>query len=507
MSAGGGSPPIPPGGTAEWAARALRLHSRRPQAEAERYAEALALGKDVDFFILVEPGMGYLVDALRRQRPAARAVILHADPAFREFESRHPGVPAWYPDSGKTAQEFLEREIPEGASARIVEWRPSLSLYGPKCLELVRESAEFVRRAEAGRRTAAAFGRRWARNFFRNLELIRSALMYRPIEAPIVVAGAGPGLEAALPEIRAAREGAFVLACSSALAALAAGGVAPDMAVCTDGGGWAHLHLHACFRPGLAAGPAACAAKAGAHGGAPLRLAAALSAALPSRCCELPILPLSDGSLWQALALGAAGIPSAPIPQRGTVAATALELALQLSKGPVFLAGVDLSVEGGRSHARPHGFDHLFIGSASRLRPACSQAFARSRAIAEGGSLAVYAAWFKSRLGAWRGRVFALGGGHGVFESAPLAPFARKAGAGERGRFEAAALQGSPGQRRALAAGALRAALKDPRHAERLSGELEPLLFPSRRGSGGGGANPGELAEALLEISGRRRAG
>ncbi|MCL2599678.1 MAG: DUF115 domain-containing protein [Treponema sp.] len=465
---------------------ACRLHSRyRPEVEADRYIESLNPGRDIDFFILIEPGMGYLVDALRKYHSGGKAVILHADAALREYESRHPGVPAWYPDSGKTVQEFLESEIPEGASARIIEWRPSLSLYGKSCLDLVRESAEFIKRADASHRTTAAFGTRWVRNFFRNIMLLRTVLMYRPMETPVVVTGSGPGLEAVVPEIRAAGDGVFVLASSSSVPALVAGGVMPDMVISTDGGGWALMHLHACFRPPPGGGAIA------------PRMAFALSAALPSRCSEMHILPVSDGSLWQTLALNAVGIPSAIVPQRGTVTASALELALSMTAKSVFMAGMDLSVGDIRSHARPYGFDHLFFGTASRLRPVYSQAFDRSGLIRAGGSHDVYAAWFKSRLASWHGRVFSLGGGHRIFENrasleGAVSATKAKHGPPHQEHFRVLKAEGFPTQRCRRALDALVSGLKDHRHAAALSGELAPLLFPS-----GSGSPAGSLAENL----------
>jgi len=462
-----------------------RLHSRYPEAEADRYIEALNPGHDIDFFVLVEPGMGYLVDALCKHRPNSKAVILHADTAFRESGNRHQGIPVWYPDSGKTVQEFLESEIPEGASARIIEWRPSLSVYGRSCLELVRESSEFIKRADISRRTTAAFGKRWVRNFFRNLALLQTVLLYRHMDMPIVVTGSGPSLEASLPDIRASRDGVFVLASSSSLSALVAGGVIPDMVIGTDGGGWALMHMHACFR--LGAEP-------------PLKLACAFSSAIPSRCSESPILPISDGSLWQTVALNALGIPSALVPQRGTVTASALELALSLCTGGVFLAGVDLSVRDIRSHARPYGFDQLFFGTASRLRPVYSQAFVRSGEIRAGGSHDVYAAWFKSRLASWRGRVFSLEGGHGIFGDGPslrsVVPFAERGG-----DFQAIPAKGLPAERCGRALEALIITLKDPKYSAVLVGELAPLLFPLRSDAFSGD----DIAEALRDITRRYR--
>ncbi|MDR0495913.1 MAG: DUF115 domain-containing protein, partial [Treponema sp.] len=349
---------------------AARLHSRyQPQLEADRYIEALNPCPDIGYYILIEPGLGYLASALRAHCPNSKALILHADKAFRETESRCPDIPTWFPDSGIGVQEFLETAIPEGASARIIEWRPSLRVLGDACLGLVRESAEFIKRCEAGRRTSAAFGRRWVRNFFRNLALLRRTVLYSAMDMPIVITGAGPSLEAVLPKIRAAREGIFVLAASSSLAALAAGGITPDMVISTDGGGWALLHLHACFRLSQT------------------MLAMTLCAAVPSQCSAFSILPINDGSLWQSMALHSIGLPSALIPPRGTVTASALELALILGKGSIFLAGMDLAVKDIQSHARPNGFDHLFMGIASRFRPMYSQSFIRSGEMRAGGSM------------------------------------------------------------------------------------------------------------------------
>jgi len=466
---------------------AAKLHSKyQPQLEARRYIDALKLDPDLGCFILIEPGMGYMIPVLRENMPGGKIIVLHADTGFRELPDAFQGDAVWYPDSETGAQEFLEAEVPRGAKVRIVEWRPGIAVYGDKVLALVRESVEFIKRLEAGRRTDAFFGKRWVRNFFRNLALLQNTLLYKKMDMPVVITGSGPGLEAVLPQILAAREGVFVLAASSSLPALAAGGIAPDMVLSTDGGGWALLHLHALFRrpaprPGI--------------------LALSLCAAVPSQCSALPVLPMNDGSLWQNLALHAIGVPSVLIPQRGTVTASALELALELSGGNIFLAGMDLSVCDIRSHARPYGFDHLFFGSATRLRPVYTQYFIRSGDIQSGGSHGVYAAWFKNRLGSFPDRVFSLGGNHEVFDAIKREnPFAGRGGNGgsrKRNFFQAAKPVNNRGRAR-MAADALTAALGDPRYASALRQELSPLLFPSREE-----VPAQELAGALGDIAKR----
>ncbi|MDR0315598.1 MAG: DUF115 domain-containing protein [Treponema sp.] len=464
-----------------------RLHSRyNPQAEAERYIDALNLSGSIEYFILIEPGMGYLIPALQSRCKGSAIIALHADSRFREQSCsmeqavEGAGIPTWYPDSGVSVQDFLEKEIPDvgAASVRMIEWRPSLAVYGETYLKLIHEAAEFIKRADASYRTTAAFGTRWIKNFFRNLRLIRSALLFKPMDCPLVITGSGPGLEDAAAHISALQDCGFILAASSSLAALAARNIEPDMAISTDGGAWALLHLHSCFRqPVIAHNKDKISGRL--PGGLP-SLAISLSAALPSQCADIPFLALNDGSLWQSLILNALGIPSLALPQRGTVSASALDLALALSRGSIYLAGMDLSVRDIRSHARPYGFDHLLYGTASRLQPLYSQCFTRSNALRQGGSYAIYAAWFKKQLAAWPGRIFALNGNHAVFDkfiTHNVQPgHSRKKW---EDHFSAVTISTDAEGRCQQGAQTLIAALDEPQYSSILRKELSPLLFPA----------------------------
>ncbi|MCL2043494.1 MAG: DUF115 domain-containing protein [Treponema sp.] len=473
---------------------AARLHSGyRPQAEADRYIEALNLRHDIDYFILIEPGLGYLISALSKHRPGSKVIILHADSSFRSIEGNFPGIPAWYPDSGMGVQVFLENEIPDTAIIQIIEWRPSLRVFGDACAILVRESAEFIKRAAASRRTTAAFGRRWVRNFFRNLTVMQNTVMYRVMEIPVVIIGSGPSLEAALPQINACRDGIFIIAASSSLPALAAGGITPDMVISTDGGGWALSHLHGCFRAmGSNVPPPDNPDK--------FLLACSLSAAIPSQCSAVPLLLMNDGSLWQSMALNAAGIPSVLIPQRGTVTASALELAIVLSSGNIFLAGMDFAVSDIKSHARPYGFDNLFSGRSSRFLPVYSQYFMRSNDITAGGSHDVYAAWFNSRIALLPGRIFSLGGNHANLENR-LPQKTPAAGMHRINRQEYFKVIDTIHEDRCgRAAETITAALHDSRYADTLSSELAPLLFPLQAK-----VTAGEIAGALHNLTHKYR--
>ncbi|MDR2186209.1 MAG: DUF115 domain-containing protein [Treponema sp.] len=403
------------------------LHSRyNPGEEAERYIASLGAGPEVKYCILLEPGLGYLIPPLRKKCPAAKILVLHVSPFFSKLPAAEEaanagpadaaeggGTAVWSPGSGRSLSSFLEEMIPDTAAAaiRLIEWRPAQDIYGEEYLKLLRETVEYIKRADANRRTVLGFGRRWFRNALRNAAIIRRAVVFTPGTLPCIVTGAGPSLEEAVPAIlqghtgscpdRAAagaeKPGCFVLAAASSAPALLARGLQPDMVISTDGGGWALLHLYETLRPGGTI------------------LAAGLTAALPSQCAALPVLVISDGSLWQGRLLRSLGIPFISLSQRGTVTASALDLALALTGGGVFIAGTDLSHRDILTHARPYAFDRLREERADRFSPAYSQSWVRARNIAASGSHGIYAAWFKRRLETYPERLFTLGTNNEVF--------------------------------------------------------------------------------------------
>jgi hypothetical protein len=463
------------------------LHSRYdPQGEAERYLAALPLPPETRCFILIEPGLGYMIPVLARRFPEARIIALHIPGGGERPAEQNSKAVHWEGEAG--LEDFLERELEEageglwGASIRIIEWRPALERYGKSYAALLAAAAAAVRRFDAGRRTLRAFGRRWFRNFFRNLSLLRSFPVYRELEIPVLVTGAGPSLEESLPRIKKIRDrgNCFIIAASSSFMALSKRGILPDLVLSTDGGFWALLHLYELFRTA-----------------SPPALAAAFSAGLPSQCGGLPILGISDGSLWQGLILRGLGIPHLVLPQRGTVTATALDLAFALSRGKVCIAGLDLDSRDIRTHCRPYSFDRLRMEGASRFHTEYSQLFSRCFAMREGGSHRVYAEWFAARLASYPGRLYTLGKNNPLFDGLP------KAGTWEGGGFAPAppAPVGIAGPVRA-ALDILKAGLEDQKTGPSLGGELGPLLLPGVKNAGAG-----EIWEAAESLAGRGRRG
>ncbi|MDR2052920.1 MAG: DUF115 domain-containing protein, partial [Treponema sp.] len=275
------------------------LHSRYdPLSEARNYIRSLNLSAEIRFFLLIEPGLGYIIPVLRELFPKSALIAIHASAFLAEKQKKNaPGAAVWSPDSDLELTAFLEREIPDtdAREARIVEWRPAAAVYGEDYLVLLKKTVEFVKRIDANTRTARGFGKRWFRNFFRNLRLIREIADFTDLRGrgiPWIITGAGPALEESAEAIRGIlADGGLLLAASSSVAALRARNIPADLVISTDGGIWALFHLYETLRPREKTA-----------------FAFSLSAAMPSQCRAFPLLPLSDGSLWQELVLEGLGI-------------------------------------------------------------------------------------------------------------------------------------------------------------------------------------------------------
>jgi hypothetical protein len=371
------------------------IHSRyNPLNEAERYIVSLHLRDNIQYIILAECGLCYLIQPLRRKFPAAKIISLHIS-AFYRGKSAAPPDAEWLPGSLVNSGVFLENEIDdtEADKIKIIEWRPSADVYGEKYLNLIKDITAFVKRTDANKRTRSAFGRRWVKNVIKNCFLFNNndgvALPVQS-DSDCIVAGASPGLKTAYGVIgRLMKGGAPLIAVSSAVSALFHAGLRPDIIVACDGGNWAHLHLFEAVRLFFK--------KKGRNTGTVPALAFNLSAALPSCCAGFNLLPFSDGTLFQNLAQKCFDMPPLYFPQRGTVGASAIDLACYLSGGTVYTAGIDFSHNDIRTHAKPYAFDKILFSAANRMRPLYSLQFERAETINASGANRIYADWFAAQ--------------------------------------------------------------------------------------------------------------
>jgi hypothetical protein len=361
------------------------LHSPYdPLAEASRFAQRSLAGTCPDTVLLLGAELGHAGRAIRDFCPQARLL-----PVYYDGQLAARGPQGWSPASGEPLLDFLRRCLPSAEGLAILEWPASARLFPQASLEARRRTAQVLRELRGGLATTAAVGRRWLRNCLDNFLSIDRALAASPPPSalPVLIAASGPSLQGALPALQRLRERIELWALPSAAECLRAHGLAPDLIVLTDPGWYALAHLL----------PLASAA---------IPVAMPLSAAAGAWRFAGGVLLLGQDAAYENSLLAAAGYPAWVVPPHGTVAATALELALRRSARQVILAGLDLCFQDLLGHARPNLFERALEAESDRLQPlhqrrfawALSQAPRRLAAGARTGlALETYAGWFAGR--------------------------------------------------------------------------------------------------------------
>jgi hypothetical protein len=262
---------------------------------------------------------------------------------------------------------IIRADRPEGVAAVLQEigvWRfrrvvmVSLSggnLLHPQLYRNMRAALEEeIRTHWQNSLTLMRMSRLWLRNLFANLTLLPGAAFLESLDTPrpVVVAGAGPSLERALPWLRRLRSQVVLLATDTALPVLADADLEPDWVISLE----AQSHNLQDFLPALPRN----ATLLGEITACPqtLRL-------FPRRLLfSSRFYPLE---LFDRLAEH--GLLPTPLSPRGSVGVTAVEAALRASRGPVLLAGLDFGYPGQQTHARGAPAHRAMLLGSRRLRP------------------------------------------------------------------------------------------------------------------------------------------
>ena len=378
-----------------------------PRKEAARFVAENCGGGSPATIIVLGEGLGYVSEAAQAACPGARVIRIFYSKEIHDASA--PGVPRWHPTAGLSVVDFLRRELGEldAEGLHVLEWAPAAQLF-PQVAREARDGVRQVAQELGGSfSTIASAGRLWMRNSICNFLNIQVPLGGAPCAAdrPVLIAAPGPTLEEAIPLITETRAAMNVWALPSACAALLAAGVAPDLVVMTDPGYYAIHHLHF-DAPGC---PIAM----------PLSAARGTWDLHPSGPGPLSTFLLAEPVFYERVLLGSAGVAAPLIPPHGTVSATALELALAFTTGPVIMSGLDMCSIDIRSHARPNAFDRMLQLQADRCRPHYSLWYSRSAQLhdqplagSEGfrttPAMRTYAGWFSALPAAGSRRIFRL---------------------------------------------------------------------------------------------------
>ncbi len=330
--------------------------SSEPREAARRRAEAARL-QERSLVLVPGLGLGYGLELLLEKLPAGSLLLcVETDPRLYALAASFP--PPRDPRLILAAEPQAAVETVRAQGLHRFRRVQVVPLCGSYHLDragydaLLRSLEEEIRQFWQNRITLAHMSRLWLRNLFSNLSIL-TAGGQAPCPAggrPILVAGAGPSLETALPRIARVRDRLTLLAVDTALPALA--GLAPDWVYALEA---QHYNLED-FLPSRDP-------------------ALTLLCDLSSCPAVLRLFPRrrAFATRFHPLALfdrlRAAGLLPPELPPLGSVGVTAVQAALSLSAGPVLLAGLDFCYPEGRTHARGAPSHRRALAACSRLAP------------------------------------------------------------------------------------------------------------------------------------------
>lgn len=391
------------------------LHSSRdPRAEARRLASACLEG-GADLALLFGLGLGYGAEACL-DAGACAVLACEADAAALKAELGARDMRALLGDErlglvvgGEPEALVSALELSGGSRAGLLEIKAASAAF-PEWFERARSAfARWNAKSAINENTLRRFGRLWVRNLARNVGTIAGSPGVERLEGlfsgddaagglaaaaplPALVLAAGPSLDIALPRIREIRRRAVLVCVDTALRSLLRTGIEPDFLVLVDPQYWNWRHL-----AGLEA---------------PSSFLVSEGAAWPAVFRAMRRGTFLGGSLFPlGRRIESFSGTKGRLGAGGSVATSAWDLSRLMGCSPVWMAGLDLSYPGGRTHAAASLFEQRALASGSRLRPASSDQAAAlvggqsyEALSASGGKVRtdqrmnLYAWWFESRL-------------------------------------------------------------------------------------------------------------
>jgi len=381
------------------------LHSSyNPSLEASRLAdEAMATGPDL--VVVLGLGLGYAARAVLAS--GGKVAAIEVDPAWLASLFHLVDMTDLLGDTrfslvlcpaGDGLAAYLELVNPR--SIAVIDNKTTLGTYADAAARLHEQLDRFSRKDAINQATLERFGRLWVRNIARNIRpaaglpgVAGIAGMFAGV--PALVLAAGPSLDDVLPGLQYLAARMVIVCVDTALRSVLRAGVRPDFVVVVDPQYWNARHLDRCDISGSVL----------------IAEAAVWPSVLRFRTRQTfmcsSIYPLGRyieerlGPTKGALGAG------------GSVATTAWDFARTLGCAPLYMAGLDLSFPGGKTHARASLFEQRSLAGGCRLKPASGDAFQAMRggqpyqARANDGStvtsdkrLSLYAWWFSSRMAA-----------------------------------------------------------------------------------------------------------
>ena len=403
--------------------RGLYVHSKRdPQREAERLVDAAGgdaaygetAGSDKDPALILGFGLGYTAMALAAKFPGRpiivaekRAELLKKALEARDMKSflSRNGLVFVLGGSGDGVTEALSLfESTPGAPPLVLQNRAVTVLDEDWYAGVEERIKTWFTRTNVNRATQQRFGKRWIKNLSRNLKAVRDIPGISRLEGllsktgiPVFLAAAGPSLDLAEPILKEVHKRCVIVAVDTSLRFLSERGIEADFVVSVDPQYWNFRHLD--------------------------RVRTAKTRLVSESAVYPPLLRLP----FERIFLCASFFPLGRFIEEyleqkgvlgagGSVATSAWDFARHLGAEKVWIAGLDLSFPGLKTHFRGAVFEERSHAESKRFNPRETwnfrvlrdghPFFAKSRnresfpgiKVLTDKRLSLYAAWFESRF-------------------------------------------------------------------------------------------------------------
>lgn len=372
----------------------ILLHSAyNPENEAKNVVETIHLSFKPDYFFIIEPGINYLYKLIKQKFPDCKICILRFTKDFDDY-NYNADKNFYILDTSANSFEtdLINFFHDEGIlKTHFIQWQPSGKIFKQETDFAWETIKKVIQYSQTILNTNGFFAKRWLKNSISFLKFSKNFSTIKKGHCDILVTASGISLNSSLNDIKKIRKEIFLIAVSSSLKPLIYAGILPDMVISTDGGFWAKKHL------------------------SPVLLNKALPVALsPESNCpkkilqENPIISLcySDGigsTLVKKL------IPETIFAERnGTVSGTAIEFALSITDGNVYVCGLDLSGSPSFQHTNPNEietFNSCFDNKINNVET--RQTISRFNL----NSLKVYETWFSKNSRKFNNRVIRISNG------------------------------------------------------------------------------------------------
>ena len=319
--------------------------------EAQRIIEQQIGDTNPLMIIVVEPAIGYLIPALRERYATATLVALHFHSQLYAL-CQWKADQNWHAQAGVTLRKFLFDCISQLPSPRVAIVIPPYvhDISQPQLRQFNDAVSDTVRAVRSEIATVGYFGKKWIANSIANFLFYDYYTQLSQLsDYAIAIVGSGPTLNATVGALTNVQDRLLIFALPSALPCLNAYGVTVDMVINTDGGFWATTHFQRRKRTRTP------------------RLAMPLTAARELYKYHVTAFMFNQNfCIERALvSLLEADVPT--IQSHGTVAASAVELAIALHAQQVLLFGIDGAYIDSTLHCRPHGFERYYTRNSSLL--------------------------------------------------------------------------------------------------------------------------------------------